>query len=210
MKLVAFVRRLACVLPVVVVATLHASVVWASHPLLTEDTGVPGRGVYEFELHGERVRAPGVRGIEAVAKLGHGLAETLDVEVELPYTRVVADGSETAGRGDVGLGAKWRFYDNGAFSAALKPELLLPTGRDELGLGAGRARLGREPRRVIRDWALRAARAPVHRGAFRGAREAMLGATYAVSDAVDVGLGFRRALNDAADERVRAGLKLRW
>lgn len=38
----------------------------------------------------------------------------------------------------------------------------------------------------------------------------MLGATYAVSDAVDVGLGFRRALNDAADERVRAGLKLRW
>lgn len=142
MKLVAFVRRLACVLPVVVVATLHASVVWASHPLLTEDTGVPGRGVYEFELHGERVRAPGVRGIEAVAKLGHGLAETLDVEVELPYTRVVADGSETAGRGDVGLGAKWRFYDNGAFSAALKPELLLPTGRDELGLGAGRARWG--------------------------------------------------------------------
>ena len=142
MKLVAFVRRLACVLPVVVVATLHASVVWASHPLLTEDTGVPGRGVYEFELHGERVRAPGVRGIKAVAKLGHGLAETLDVEVELPYTRVVADGSETAGRGDVGLGAKWRFYDNGAFSAALKPELLLPTGRDELGLGAGRARWG--------------------------------------------------------------------
>ena len=233
-------------------ALLGGAPAWASHPLLTEDTGVLGKGVREFELHGERSRSPGARATEAVVKLGYGLAEMLDVEVELPYTRVVADGSVTRGRGDVGLGTKWRFYDKGALNMALKPELLLPTGRDELGLGAGRARwgvnlaaayeLGRfellahlgylhnrnslgerrslahqsmavlfeatEKLRLVVDLARDTSADPREHA---HAREAMLGATYAVSDAVDVGLGFRKALNDAADERgVRAGIKLRW
>jgi hypothetical protein len=224
----------------------------ASHPLLTEDTGVLGRGMHELELHGERSRAAGVRAAEAVAKLGYGLAETLDVEVELPYVRTTAGGSVTRGRGDAGLGAKWRFFEKDAFSMALKSELLLPTGRDELGLGAGRARwgvklaaayeLGRfellahlgylhnrntlgerrslahqsvavrfgatERLRLVIDLARDTNTDPQTRA---HAREAMLGATYAASDAVGLGLGFRKALNDAADERgVRAGIKLRW
>lgn len=252
MKLVAIARRFACVLPVVAVAALDASVVWASHPLLTEDTGVLGKGGYELEVHGERTRAAGERSTEAVVKLGHGLAETLDVELELPYTRTVAGGSVTSGRGDAGLGAKWRFFEKDAFSMALKSELLLPTGRDELGLGAGRARwgvnlaaayeLGRfellahlgylhnrntlgerrslahqsvavlfgatEKLKVVIDLARDTNADPQTRA---HAREAMLGAIYAASDAVELGLGFRKALNDAADERgVRAGIKLRW
>lgn len=224
----------------------------ASHPLLTEDTGVLGRGVHELELHGERSRAAGVRAAEVVAKFGYGLADTLDVDVELPYVRTTAGGSATRGRGDAGLGAKWRFFENDAFSMALKSELLLPTGRDELGLGAGRARwgvklaaayeLGRlellahlgylhnrntlgERRSLAHQsiallyaatWKLRLV-ADLARDTDPGsasgahAREAMYGAIYAVSESVDLGLGVRKGLNDAAADRgVRGGIKLRW
>jgi hypothetical protein len=38
---------------------------------------------------------------------------------------------------DMSLAAKWRFYERNGFSAVFKPELFLPTGRDEEGLGAG-------------------------------------------------------------------------
>jgi hypothetical protein len=119
---------------------------WASHPLLTEDTGVLGKGIWEFELHGERLRRDGPQGVnrstQALAKLGYGVAEALDVEVELPYAREVADGAVSSGRGDAGLAVKWRFYESAkeGVSLAVKPVVLLPTGRDEIGLGAGRTR----------------------------------------------------------------------
>src|SRR3712207_2664059 len=41
---------------------------------------------------------------------------------------------------DATVSIKWRFYENGALSIVFKPDLVLPTGRDELGLGAGRTR----------------------------------------------------------------------
>jgi Putative MetA-pathway of phenol degradation len=117
---------------------------WASHPLLTEDTGVLGKGSFEFELHGERARdrKAGItlRRSDAVAKLGYGVAEELDVEIELPYVREATNGEVAQGRGDASLALKWRFHDKEGFSLAFKPDLLLPTGRDELGLGAGRVR----------------------------------------------------------------------
>ena len=118
----------------------------ASHPLLTDDTGVLGAGVWEFEVHGERARRDASEGssksTEVLAKLAYGLADTLDVEVELPYLRETIDGAVTSGRGDAALAAKWRFYQEAGFSMAVKPGVLLPTGRDELGLGAGKARWG--------------------------------------------------------------------
>lgn len=119
---------------------------WASHPLLTDDTNVLGKGVWEFELHGEGARRNRSDGTsettEVLAKLGYGVAPTLDVEVELPYVREVVDGEVISGRADTAVAAKWRFYDADGVSMAVKPGLLLPTGRDEVGLGAGRVRWG--------------------------------------------------------------------
>ena len=120
---------------------------WASHPLLTDDTKVLGKGVAEFELHGESARRDGSQGVErpahVLAKLGYGATETVDVEAELPYVREVADGMVTTGRADAAVALKWRFYGGEkGLSFAVKPGVLLPTGRDELGLGAGSARWG--------------------------------------------------------------------
>ena len=118
---------------------------WASHPLITEDTGVLGKGKWELELHGEHAhdREADVTTHSAVGilKLGRGVAENLDLEIELRYLRESAEGTVLKGLSDTSLAAKWRFYDSDAVSLVLKPELLLPTG-DEPGFGAGRPRWG--------------------------------------------------------------------
>src|SRR5262245_6466438 len=75
----------------------------ASHPLLTDDTNVLGKGVWEFEVHGESAHRDGpgrTEKTEVLAKLGYGVGSTLDVEVELPYVREVVDGNVTSGGGD--------------------------------------------------------------------------------------------------------------
>ena len=226
---------------------------WASHPLLTEDAGVLGKGVREFELHGERSRGDGSRSSEVLVKLGYGVGATLDAEVELPYAREVdADGTVTSGRGDAGVAVKWRFYESQGLRLAVKPGLLLPTGRDESGLGAGRTRwsanfaaayeLGRveliahlgytdnrnridelrslrhqsiavrfeatQKLRLVVDVARDSSPDPASPGY---AREIVYGGTYALSDDIDLGLGFKKGLNDRADDRgLRAGVKLRW
>src|SRR5688572_17108290 len=114
------------------------------HPMLTEDTGVLGAGVWEIELHGERARdrqgAADVRSAELTLRLARGLTEKLQLQVELPYVREAVNGSAVDGRGDGSVSAKWRLHDGDGLSFAFKPDVVLPTGRDELGLGAGRVR----------------------------------------------------------------------
>lgn len=125
-------------------ALLSGPPAWADHPMLTEDTVVLEAGVWEAELHGERTRdrEAGVttRGSDVTARLARGIARDVHFQVELPYVREVTDGVAVDGRGDAMLGFKWRFHDRDGLSLAFKPDLLLPTGRDEAGLGAGRVR----------------------------------------------------------------------
>jgi hypothetical protein len=127
-------------------AALVISPVWADHPLFTEDTDVLDKGQWELELHGERARdrQDGVttRSSEIVAKLARGVADKVEAEIELPYLREVTNGGVAEGRGDASLSLKWRFYESERLSLAFKPSLLVPTGRDELGLGAGKMRWG--------------------------------------------------------------------
>jgi predicted porin len=119
---------------------------WASHPLITEDTGVLGAGRWQAELHGGRSResAGGVvmRGFEASGVLSYGIAQHSDVQLELPYLRQESGSDVVKGRGDASVSWKWRFFERDRLSLVAKPDLYLPTGRDELGLGAGRARWG--------------------------------------------------------------------
>ena len=117
---------------------------WASHPLITEDTGVLGSGVWQLEVHGEqaRDREAGIttRALDASAVLSYGVTARADLQLELPYQREEAGTQTVKGRGDATLSLKWRFFERDGLSLVLKPDLHLPTGRDELGLGAGRSR----------------------------------------------------------------------
>jgi hypothetical protein len=236
-------------------AVLVAVPAWASHPLISEDTGTLGRGKWELELHGEHARDREsdltTHSTEAILKLGRGVAENLDLEVELRYLRESAEDTVVEGAGDASLAAKWRFYESGALSLVLKPELLLPTGRDEVGLGAGHTRwgvivaaayelarfellanlgylhnrndLGERESLSYQSIALRFAASeklklvadlaratdPDPQGGHT--RELVAGILYEISKRIELGLGLKEGLNDAADDRaVRLGVKLRF
>lgn len=124
---------------------LSSAPVFAAHPLITEDTGTQGQGRFQLELTAE-LGSDTERGVETrsagyATVLTYGLRDNLDVLVTLPYTRVRTeiDGSATsaAGVGDVGLDAKWRFFERADLSVALKAGLSYPSGEETEGLGAG-------------------------------------------------------------------------
>lgn len=122
-----------------------SAMVHAAHPLLTEDTGTQGAGHYQLELThdlgsdrdaGTKTRT---RSINAV--LTAGLTDNLDIIVALPHERLTertgATRTTASGFADMEIAAKWRFYEAGALSFALRPGLGLPTGDKDEGLSSG-------------------------------------------------------------------------
>ncbi len=115
----------------------------AAHPLLTEDTGTQGKGGRQVEVNAEWTRDDlgGVRvnGFQPAATLSYGFAESADVQYTVPYLR-----QRPGDKGvlDAALDVKWRFFENGPLSLALKPGLTLPTGNDASSLGSGRVTWG--------------------------------------------------------------------
>ena len=131
----------------------------AAHPFITDDAGTQGAGKWQLELLGERARHdrvadPGGGPVQQSGKttsfspvLTYGVLDNLDVALGFNYTRfrITENGATTEaanGVGDATLELKWRFYEEGPFSVALKPGLLLPAGNENRGLGAGRASWG--------------------------------------------------------------------
>jgi len=136
-----------------------STLVWAAHPFLTDDTGTQGAGNWQLELQAERGtldRTADVGGVPVQQEsrvtvftpvLTYGVLENLDVALGLNHARqrttdngvVVA---ESDGMADSTVDIKWRFYESGALSLALKPSFLLPTGDENRGLGTGKASWG--------------------------------------------------------------------
>lgn len=116
-------------------ALAAASGAHAAHPLITDDTGTIGKGRWQLELFGEEGEARGTRARldEQDAVLSHGLGDALDLQLGVPWVR-----ERAGGMGDATLDLKWRFLERGRLSLGLKPGLLLPTGDERKGLGAGR------------------------------------------------------------------------
>ena len=130
-----------------VLALLSAASCFAAHPLITEDTGTQGRGNGQLELtaefgHDEAADAE-EDAADLSAVLSYGLRDNLDVLLTLPYSRAdaKADGATTTvqGLGDIGLDAKWRFFEEGRLGVALKTGVTFATGDDTRNLGAGKS-----------------------------------------------------------------------
>lgn len=136
-----------------------SALTWAAHPFLTDDGGTQGAGGWQLELHAQRNRhdASADTGAGPVRQqsrptlfspvLTYGLLDNLDIALGLNYLRfdtaengIVTE--DARGRSDTVLELKWRFYEKGDFSLAVKPGLTLPTGDENRGLGAGRASWG--------------------------------------------------------------------
>lgn len=141
MKTTTRIARLALLLT----SGLGSAAALGAHPLLTEDTGTQGAGHVQLELTRDLSHTKGesanTRDRHVNAVLSVGLADTLDAIVSLPHERqtdlLAATDATVQGVADMEIAAKWRFYDEGALSFALRPGLGLPTGDDDKGLSAG-------------------------------------------------------------------------
>jgi len=122
----------------------------AAHPLVTEDTGTQGKRNFQLEVNAELSRdRPGgvlVKGFQPAAVLTYGLLDNLDMQLGRPYLRQVTDpgGANDVVKGglDTSFDLKWRFFEDGDLSIALKPGITLATGDERRGLGAGKSTLG--------------------------------------------------------------------
>jgi hypothetical protein len=142
-------KRLAKIL-ITFTTLLITATSWAAHPLITDDTGTQGKGKFQLELNGqcdwekEEVNGVSVKttGEQTNATLSYGIAENVDLVLNMPYLWSRAKENDVKvydenGIGDVVMEAKMRFLEKGGFSLALKPGIIFPTGDDEKGLGAG-------------------------------------------------------------------------
>ena len=127
------------------------TVVWAAHPLITDDAGTQGKGKFQVEVNGqydsnkETVNGVSVEstGAQVATTLSYGFIENADLVLSLPYKwgKVKEDGVtlyDEKGVSDMTIEVKWRFFEKDGLSLALKPSLRIPTGNEEKGLGAGR------------------------------------------------------------------------
>lgn len=130
---------------------------FAAQPLLTDDTVTQGTGRWRLELSGADAElANGADSEVYRGVLSYGLGETADVQAGAPWYRSGEDGV-----GDTAVALKWRFYQSGALSFALKPGLTVPTGDERDGHGAGRVGWGV---RGIMSWTPGAVSAHAHVG----------------------------------------------
>ena len=139
----------------IIMTLFYPIVVYAAHPLITDDTGTQGKGKFQVELNGEvtydkETDLAGTTretGGEVSSIVSYGIIDNIDVVLGIPYqwARVKLDGltiSDEDGVSDVSLEGKWRFYEKGGLSFALKPGITLPTGNEKRGLGSGRMTYG--------------------------------------------------------------------
>ncbi len=136
-----------------------SALVWAAHPFITDDSGTQGAGNWQLELQAQRNRNDytadaGAGPVNQERRLTlfspvltYGLLDTLDIALGLNHQRyrVTENGAttdEANGTSDSTLELKWRFYEEGNFSLAVKPGLSLPTGDENRGLGTGKISWG--------------------------------------------------------------------
>ncbi len=134
---------------------LFLNLAYASHPLITDDTGTQGKGklLIEFnsELGFDKETEDGlvtkVKGGELSATFSYGITDSIDIVLGLPYRweKTKVDGSTVSnvkGLTDITLEVKGRFFEGDGFSLAMKPAISLPTGDEKEGLGNGKVSYG--------------------------------------------------------------------
>lgn len=117
---------------------------FAAHQLVSDDTGTQGAGKWQYELNTDRATdqtaSSKADNDQFNTTLTYGLDDASDLALNLPYTRIRQDGAAAReGGGDASLVLKHRFYDKDGLSFAIKPQLNLPMGDKDKGLGNGLA-----------------------------------------------------------------------
>jgi len=126
----------------------------AGHPLLTDDAETQGPGNVLVESSINYLKDNEFKSTVVPVAVTVGIGEIMDVAVEMPYLSLhpsQATGNNESGLSDVFFRFKHRFYehekkgggsDQYEQSLAYQVAFSQPTGSEEKGLGAGKARWG--------------------------------------------------------------------
>ena len=117
-----------------VMVLLWPCMVFAAHPLITDDAGTQGKGKFQLEVNGQydsdRETANGASvkttGGQAAIALTYGIIDSVDLAAGLLYQGIREKDagvlvSNERGISDATLDIKWRFFERDGFSFAVKP-----------------------------------------------------------------------------------------
>jgi hypothetical protein len=137
-------------------ALLTAGSALAGPPLITDDAGTVDVGKVEIELNGSspynKEITAGVttknNTLDAEMKITTGLYKNLGIFLAIPYTisaRVMEYDQligKTDGFGDMTVELKYAFAELAGINFAIKPSVIMPTGKYSAGLSEGRWQFG--------------------------------------------------------------------
>lgn len=137
---------------VFVCALMTAGSAFAAPPLITDDAGTVESGEAEIELnvsskYNKEATAEVTTKystLDTGVKIATGLCKNLGVSLAIPYTvnaRVKENdrpATTSSGFGDMTLEVKVAFAELAGVSFAIKPTIIIPTGKDNSGLSEGR------------------------------------------------------------------------
>lgn len=131
---------------------LFSANAFATHPLITDDTSLQGKGKFQIEMNSgfstDKTVTAGLsveeRGAEGGAALSYGVTDKIDLVLGLSHHwhRIKEGGVNTlneSGIGDMKVEFKCLCFESeeSGMSIALKPALSVPTGNERKGLGSG-------------------------------------------------------------------------
>ncbi|MCE5193914.1 MAG: transporter [Nitrospiraceae bacterium] len=145
-----FFLRVAQVLACFTMMLSFTSRAFALYPLVTDDTGVQGKGNTQVEFCSEysKKEEDGVKekSFALSTTIAYGLNNSMDLIIGVPFQNIRTKTSDSVssedGLLDILLELKWKFHDKDGLSFALKPSITLPSGDKKRGLGNGRATYG--------------------------------------------------------------------
>ena len=127
----------------------------AGPPLATDDAGTVDVGKVEIELNGsygyDKHTADGsttkTNTVDGEVKITTGLYKDLGISLAIPYlfnerSNLDGDVSNADGFGDMILELKYKFAELGGVALAIKPSVIMPTGKYSAGLSEGRWQFG--------------------------------------------------------------------
>lgn len=134
-------------LPLIAVCCMAPVAAFAGHPLVTDSATTVEPKHIEAETSAEYhiIDNDGAKGKSVILQevVTFGIIPKVDAFVAVPFSFLSPDaGKKENGINDVTIGAKWNFMQAGSTELAVKPIVVLPTGDDKKGLGAGKSSFG--------------------------------------------------------------------
>jgi hypothetical protein len=122
-----------------IIILLTNILLFAGHPIITEDAKLIGRNRFQIELTPEFFNNVNLFSISTPIRFTYGLSSMLDVEIETSYDYFSQSDelSTSMGFTDLSIGSKWSITESNGFGFVLNPGISIPIGDYKTGFGSG-------------------------------------------------------------------------